>query len=180
MGFHHVAIAVADIEATHRFYTEAMGFELVKSVVAPTPDGGWAKHVFYDTGGDGMIAFWDLHVEKFPEVRGGISRSVGLPDWVNHIAFDPKDAEHYELCKKRWLDVGCDVFEVDHGFCTSIYTPDPDGTLVEWCLDTRPLDDDDRAEAAATVLDPSPPLEDGPTNATFYEADKSISPPWKR
>ena len=41
------------IDATHRFYTEAMGFELVKTVVAPTPEGGWAKHVFYDTGGDG-------------------------------------------------------------------------------------------------------------------------------
>ncbi len=30
MGFSHIAIAVKDMQATHRFYTEAMGFELVK------------------------------------------------------------------------------------------------------------------------------------------------------
>ncbi len=54
MGFHHVALATADLAATHEFYSEAMGFELAKAVVAPTDaPGGWAKHVFYDTGGDG-------------------------------------------------------------------------------------------------------------------------------
>ena len=55
MAFHHVALATRDIDATHRFYTEVMGFTLVKAVVAPTPNGGWARHVFYDTS-DGMIA----------------------------------------------------------------------------------------------------------------------------
>ena len=31
MGFHHVAFATNDLEATHRFYSEAMGFTLVKA-----------------------------------------------------------------------------------------------------------------------------------------------------
>ena len=62
MAFHHVALATRDLDATHRFYTEAMGFTLVKVVVgADRRTGGWAKHLFYDTGGDGLIAFWDLH-----------------------------------------------------------------------------------------------------------------------
>jgi catechol 2,3-dioxygenase-like lactoylglutathione lyase family enzyme len=43
MAFHHLALATNDMAATHRFYTEAMGFELVKAVVAPTPTRGWAK-----------------------------------------------------------------------------------------------------------------------------------------
>ena len=30
MGVNHIAIAVKDIRATHRFYTEAMGFKWVK------------------------------------------------------------------------------------------------------------------------------------------------------
>ena len=38
MAFHHVALATRDLDATHRFYTEAMGFELVKAVVAPTEE----------------------------------------------------------------------------------------------------------------------------------------------
>ena len=46
MGVHHVAYATADLDATHRFYTEIMGFSLVKTVSAPTPQGGWAKHLF--------------------------------------------------------------------------------------------------------------------------------------
>ena len=55
MGFHHVAVAARDLAATHRFYTEAMGFELVKmsAVTTDHPDG-WAKHAFYDTGGNGL------------------------------------------------------------------------------------------------------------------------------
>ena len=70
MAYHHVALATRDLDATHRFYTEAMGFELVKSVVAPTRrPGGWAKHVFYDTGGDGLIAFWDLHDDRYRRLR---------------------------------------------------------------------------------------------------------------
>ena len=35
MGVSHIAIAVKDIHATHRFYTEAMGFELVKTEIVP-------------------------------------------------------------------------------------------------------------------------------------------------
>ncbi len=69
MGFHHVAIAVKDAKATHAFYTQAMGFKLAKVEVGEYPGvpGSWMKHFFYDTGGDGMIAFWDLHDATLPE-----------------------------------------------------------------------------------------------------------------
>ncbi len=178
MGVHHVALATADLAKTHAFYTEAMGFELVKVVVGATPQGGWAKHAFYDTGSDGMIAFWDLHVDALPQVDGAMSRAVGLPDWVNHLAFTAHDDEHLATGRKRWLEHGFDVFEVDHGFCRSIYTVEVNGTLVEWCLDTRPLDEHDRAHALATILDPTPPLEDPPTNVEFHPADPELRPAW--
>ena len=38
MGFHHVALATHDTAATHRFYTEVMGFELVKVVACRDPE----------------------------------------------------------------------------------------------------------------------------------------------
>jgi catechol 2,3-dioxygenase-like lactoylglutathione lyase family enzyme len=163
MAFHHVAIASRDLAATHRFYTEAMGFELVKVVVGPTDTpGGWAKHVFYDTGGHGMLAFWELHDDAIPtDFDPAISTGLGLPAWVNHLAF------HAELAdlgshRDRWLDQGHDVMEIDHGFCVSIYTVDPNGVLVEWCADTRPLDDADRAEALALLAEPHPPVQPVP------------------
>ena len=49
MGISHIALAVKDIEATHRFYTEVMGFELVKVEIA-SMRGGKARHAFYSTG----------------------------------------------------------------------------------------------------------------------------------
>ena len=67
MAFHHVAIATRDTEANHRFYTEATGFELAKVEVAKTPKGGWAKHLFYETGEGQMIAFWELHDDTLPQ-----------------------------------------------------------------------------------------------------------------
>ena len=61
MGISHIALAVKDLEATHRFYTDVMGFDLVKVEIAAMR-GGKARHAFYSTGSpdDQMIAFWDL------------------------------------------------------------------------------------------------------------------------
>lgn len=163
MGFHHLALATHDLEATHRFYTDAMGFELVKAVVAPTEnDGGWAKHVFYETGGNGLLAFWDLHDDELPDFDPAISTGAGLPAWVNHVAFHA-ETDELDALRQRWLDQGIGCMEVDHGFCVSIYAMDPNGILVEWCADARPLNDTDRAEALAVLFDPEPPLETAPT-----------------
>ena len=124
MGFHHTAFATRDANATHDFYTKAMGFELVKIVAAPTPEGGWAKHLFYETGKDEYIAFCDLHARR-----------------------------------DRWLDYGIVVSEVDHGWCHSIYTVDPNGILVEFCTTTRALTAADREEAERLLANPAPPLQ---------------------
>ena len=173
MAFHHLALATRDLEATHAFYTEVMGFTLVKTVVAPTEhDGGWAKHVFYDTGGDGLMAFWDLHDDTIGDFDPAISTGAGLPMWVNHVAFHA-ELDEIEARKQRWLDAGHDCMEVDHGFCVSIYTVDPNGIMVEWCADTRPLDESDRAEGLAALHDPSPALESAPS-PVFHRAAKPV------
>jgi catechol 2,3-dioxygenase-like lactoylglutathione lyase family enzyme len=183
MGFHHVALATRDTAATHRFYTEVMGFELVKIVVAPTPGdhGGWAKHFFYSTGpsadggagatGDqGMIAFWEIHDsavgDEFPV---DINKSVGLPWWVNHIAFDAPTREDLERHRERWRAHGQTVLEIDHEFCVSIYIRDPNKNMVEFCHTTRPFTEEERARAAAAVLDPSPELDRFQPMTTVYE-----------
>src|SRR4051794_2569964 len=103
MAYHHIALATRDLEATHRFYTDVMGFELKKAVVAPTPSGkGYAKHVFYDTGDGTLIAFWDLHDETIPDFDPAISTGAGLPEWVNHIAFGAELDDLQDIID-RWL-----------------------------------------------------------------------------
>lgn len=178
MAFHHVAVATPDIDATHHFYTEAMGFDLVKAVVAPTPEGGWAKHLFYDTGGGGMIAFWDLHGEAYTNVDGAISRGLGLPEWVNHIAFDAPGDDDIQVALDRWQSLGYDVFDIDHEFCRSIYTVDPGGTLVEWCHDNRPLTEAERDRANRVALQPEPDSWDHAGEVSFHPGDPALRPEW--
>jgi len=171
MPFHHIALVTNDLAATHRFYTEAMGFTLAKVVIGPTenPDG-WARHVFYDTGG-GLMAFWELHDDALPLVDPALSTGLGLPAWVNHIAF-AVGPEGLAPHRDRWLANGIDVIELDHEFCVSIYAHDPNGTLVEWCADSRPLDDNDRAEAEALLFDPAPRQDPAPM-VTIHSASSA-------
>lgn len=171
MGFHHVAIATRDLKATHAFYTGAMGFRLAKVAVGGTPTGGWAKHLFYDTGGHGMIAFWDLHDATIPaDFDPRISEGLGLPDWANHLAFHADDLDGIEAAKQRWLRNGFDVAEIDHGWCTSIYTKDPNGILVEWCTTTQTFTEADYAEALRLLETPEPTERDEPKKVRFFRA----------
>ncbi len=172
MSFHHLAIATKDLDATHRFYTDVMGFDLVKTVVGETMEGGWARHVFYDTHDGGLIAFWDIHDEKMSPFNASISTGLGLPGWTNHIAFNSDTVEDLDAQRRRWLDHGEKVVEIDHGWCTSIYINDPNGIMVEFCTTTIDFTDEDRAEAAALLVADKPPLEDSPT-ITFHEPDKT-------
>ncbi len=157
MSFHHVAVATRDVKATHEFYVGSMGFTLAKVEVAPSGEEGWAKHFFYDSGDGGLIAFWDLHDESIPaDFSPAISTGLGLPPWVNHIAFTADGLDDLAARRDRWLDHGIDVTEIDHGWCTSIYATDPNGIVVEFCTTTRELTAADREAAARLLADPHP------------------------
>jgi len=152
MGIHHIALATKDVKATHEFYSGAMGFRLVRVEVAGAGAGGWAKHLFYDTGGGGMIAFWDIHDPDLPDDWSpAIADGLGLPRWSNHLAFDASDAADLEARRQRWLDHGHSCWEIDHGWCRSIYVNDPNGIMVEFCLTTREFTDEDVKEAHALL-----------------------------
>ena len=156
MAFHHLALATRDIKATHEFYSAAMGFELVKVAVGPAGERGFAKHLFYDTGNGELMAFWDFHdPDLAPDWSPAIATGLGLPIWSNHIAFHASDRADLDRRRDRWLAHGADVMEIDHDWCVSIYTTDPNGILVEFCLTT---DEDfaDPEEALRLLADPSP------------------------
>jgi catechol 2,3-dioxygenase-like lactoylglutathione lyase family enzyme len=153
MPFHHIAVATKDMPAIDAFYGEATGFELVKVEIAPTPEGGWAKHFFYDTGNGEMMAFWELHDDTIgKDYKTALSLDMGMPPWVNHIAFFTPDKEDLVVRRDRWLNAGYDVLEIDHGWCTSLYTMDPNGTLTEFCLTTREFTEEDKRIAKAAVF----------------------------
>lgn len=172
MGIHHIAIATRDAKATHEFYTGPMGFRLAKVEVGRAGKRGFAKHLFYDTGAGGMIAFWDLHD---PDLGDGWSTAIadglGLPRWTNHIAFDAADMDDIRAKLQRWLDHGLDCTEIDHRWCYSIYTTDPNGTLVEFCRTTGEFDEADRARAREALVRDDLEFEDAKPDIQLHRAD---------
>jgi catechol 2,3-dioxygenase-like lactoylglutathione lyase family enzyme len=173
MGYHHLALAARDMAAVHRFYEEVMGFELVKVEIAPVQDGGWAKHFFYRMDGDDsrFIAFWELHdVPGTARLETNLSRAAGVPDYINHIAFAVPTADELDRRKSRWLAAGCDVLEIDHGWCHSIYTKDPNDNLVEFCLTTGTFTDADRAAALAALAATAPSFSKPPARVETHRA----------
>ncbi|WAS90060.1 VOC family protein [Nannocystis punicea] len=134
-GIHHVAFACLDPEATHRFYSEVLGFPLVHTELSQFGKG-WFRHFFYDVGNDSSIAFFELHDvgEPTPQ-KTAISTDLGYPIWVNHVAFRvDRETQQRLAAKARDAQLKV-VLEHDHGWCHSVYLRDPNGILVELCAD---------------------------------------------
>ncbi len=173
MSYHHLALAAKDMKATHHFYETVMGFELVKVEVAPIPEGGWGKHFFYRMNGDNskFIAFWELHDTP---TQGShvydLKEGANLPTGTNHYSFSVDTAEELDAWRAKWVAAGLDVLEIDHNWCHSVYTKDPNGNMVEFCLTTATFTEADREEALAmmdeTEFKPSP----APAKIEIYPA----------
>ena len=75
-------------------------------------------------------------------MKTDISTGLGLPLWVNHLAFkaDPERiAEVKETMEKAGVPVEMDL---DHDWCQSVYFKDPNGILIEFCKDTPGIQPD--------------------------------------
>jgi catechol 2,3-dioxygenase-like lactoylglutathione lyase family enzyme len=135
-GFHHVAFACKDLEATVNFYENLLNFPLVHTEIAGQAEN-FMRHIFFDLGDGSSLAFFYLHGVGEPEnYKTEISTGLDLPIWVNHVAF-AADVERYEQVKARMIKAEVEpIMEVDHGWCQSIYYADPNGIMVEFCRDT--------------------------------------------
>lgn len=172
MGYHHLALAARDMQAIHNFYESILGFQLVKVEIGPAPEGGWAKHFFYRMENDSkFIAFWEMH--DIPGTDGfetNLSKAAGVPDHINHISFDVKDRAELEQRRQQWLDAGLDVLEVDHNWCHSIYTKDPNDNVVEFCLTTGSFTAEDREAALAALTADKPSFSKPPAAMQVHKA----------
>jgi catechol 2,3-dioxygenase-like lactoylglutathione lyase family enzyme len=135
-GFHHVAFACRDLEATVHFYDGLLGFSLVHTEVQGNAEH-FMRHIFFDLGDGSSIAFFFLNGMGEPQdYKTDISTGMGLPIWVNHVAFSA-DQARYDKVKETMTKANIEpVMEVDHDWCHSVYYADPNGILVEFCLDT--------------------------------------------
>ena len=120
-GVHHLVLISSDLEATVRFYTQALNMRLVK--VVENRDDPTSTHIFLDMGGGNLLAFFDFpdHGDA-PVVRG-----IGA---MHHVALKAVP-EQYKALFARLTENHID-FDV-HGTegAGSVYFRDPDNALIE-------------------------------------------------
>jgi catechol 2,3-dioxygenase len=137
-AINHLVLNVRDLEVSHRFWTETMGFRCVAEL-KPIPGRQRPKMRFYsglDTRGD--VTHHDLALAEVPaEQRQGtgdsgpwslMPRQVGL----NHVAIAWPDREAWlrQLAFLRSQGVPF-LRRVNHGMTHSVYIADPDGHGIE-------------------------------------------------
>ena len=141
-GFHHVAYACRDAEATRHFYEDLLGMPLVHTEVK-AGEGGFFRHLFFDTGDGTCIAFFEVQgVGERADYSTEVSTGNGLPVWVNHVAFAADEERARQAEERLAADDIVPLMEVDHGWCVSLYYLDPNGIMVEFCRDTGGFGDD--------------------------------------
>ena len=138
-GLHHVAYATRDAEATYEFYCVKLGMPLIRTENHRQGDG-FFRHFFFDMGGGECLAFFQVNgVGERPDYSTKVSLGLGLPVWVNHLAFRLDTLEELEAMKKRLQNADVEpLHEIDHGWACSLYALDPNGIMVEFCVTTDP------------------------------------------
>ena len=175
-GFNHVALVCADMARTVDFYSNVLGFKLMKSLDLPF---GMGQHFFFDAGNGNSIAFF-----WFPNAPDGIpgisapAEKPGYGEWtsavgsLNHIAFDvppEKFAEYRARLKEAGVKVSPIVnhddsetqvaTEMHDGvYVRSFYFQDPDGILLEFACWLREFRPDDVVSPPRTAADRRTPI----------------------
>jgi catechol 2,3-dioxygenase len=133
-GLNHLVLNVRDLEESHRFWTELMGFKQV-GVLREAPDRPNPPNMrFYSANHDGKDFHHDLALVEntsLPEAPEKWSM-FGAATAVNHVAITLPDREAW-LKQLAFLQSKGVKFDrrVDHGMTHSLYIRDPNGYGVE-------------------------------------------------
>lgn len=136
-GIHHIAFGTRCTRATYEFYNDKLGMPLVHCENHRLKNG-YFRHFFFDMGMGQALGFFEIHdVGETPDYRTDPSTGLGMPLWVNHVAFRMPDQQSYEALRERLRERGVLLLgETDHDFCQSLYLVDPNMLMVEFCYDT--------------------------------------------
>jgi catechol 2,3-dioxygenase len=126
-GINHLVINVRDIEESHKFWTEILGFKQVgQSSRRPMR--------FYSGDHSGQMNHHDIALVENPNLPKPPENweMFGAPVAVNHIAITMPNREAW-LQQLAWLRQNDVKFHrrVNHGMTHSLYISDPNGYGVE-------------------------------------------------
>jgi catechol 2,3-dioxygenase len=129
----HLVLRCRDIEASHRFYTEILGFEQVAKIDRPGVDMRFYRS---DASRHHDLALAQLH---HPETAPPVEtpwRMYGDTPGIDHIAIAYPGREAW-LDQVAWMKAQGVEFLIrgDHGMTHSVYVSDPDGNGIEVLYD---------------------------------------------
>jgi catechol 2,3-dioxygenase-like lactoylglutathione lyase family enzyme len=126
-GLNHLVINVRDIEVSHRFWTEILGFKEVGR-------SSRRNMRFYSGDHDGRMNHHDIALVENPDLPPPPAdwAMFGMPLAINHIAITLPNREAW-LKQLAFLRAKGVKFEsrVNHGMTHSLYISDPNGYGVE-------------------------------------------------
>lgn len=139
---HHTAFVTKDQEATRAFYEDILGFPLIATWSEADELFGALRvycHTFFGLADGSALAFFQFADPKDQELFD----PELTPSPFRHIALQV-DAEGQAELERRlraanWKPKGTYVLE--HGYCRSLYTEDPNGMLVEFTVDSPAVDE---------------------------------------
>lgn len=130
IGLNHVVLNVSDMESSHRFWTEVLGFRLVGALKRE----GAPKMQFYSGEQDGDLSHHDIALVERKDLLD--AAAAGGAPALNHVAVQVADREAF-VAQLSWLQRNGVKFgaRINHGTTHSVYFHDPDGHGVEICYE---------------------------------------------
>src|SRR5579862_7244824 len=135
VGLNHLVINVRNLEESHRFWTETLGFKQVGEV-RPRPGRAVTPKMRFYSGdhGGGRLNHHDIALVENRDLPAPPKdwAMFGMPVAVNHIAIALPSREAW-LRQLEYLQQKGVAFDrrVEHGMTHSLYIHDPNGYGVE-------------------------------------------------
>ena len=133
---HHTAFVTKDQEATRAFYEDVLGFPLLATWSEADELFGAVRvycHTFFGLADGSALAFFQFADEADQELFD----PALAPSPFRHIAMKVDAAGQAEI-ERRLTDATWkpdQTYVLEHGYCRSLYTEDPNGMLLEFTLD---------------------------------------------
>jgi len=133
-GVNHVVLNVRNLEESHRFWTEIVGFQCVAEL-KPKPGRTMKMRFYSGVRESGEVSHHDLALAQIPD-----GEALKPEPWsmtprginVNHIAICYPDREAWlkQIAFLKERDVPFHL-RIDHGMTHSVYISDPNGHGIE-------------------------------------------------
>jgi len=141
---HHTAYVTRDQEATRAFYEEIIGLPLIATWKETDELFGKTRtycHTFYGLGDGSALAFFQFadpgdQDEFGPRIPHSPFKHIALK-----VTADLQDSIARRLADAGWKPE--ETYVLEHGYCRSLYTSDPNGLLLEFTADTPGIEQSD-------------------------------------